>query len=215
MGKLIVTKPKFTIGNKDIKDHHIDDQSIKDHHIEWGIDGSQVSSIDVPYDNVDSNLDSTTVKEALDELAAEVPTPFHQFLDSTQGQTRTYLINTYTVGNNSLLIHVNGQLQRVDEDYTEDTNDTIIFSEPLEHNDKLLFTIFRRSISLYEVQDATQGQTRVYLTSGTYIVGNSSLQVYVNGFISRITEDYVEQFRDTVVFVQALEHNDKLTFVVV
>lgn len=122
---------------------------------------------------------------------------------------------TYTLGDNSLQVFVNGQLMRVgaDNDYEEIDNKRIQFHFPLDESDVVVFRVNGGTSgpSLHENYKALDGQTVFTLASG-YTTGNNSLIVFVNGAYQTIGDDYIETDAKTVTFVEPLEPNDLVTF---
>jgi len=69
-------------------------------------------------------------------------------------------------------------------------------------------------IQNYATFDATNGQT-VFNLPFTYTPGGNTLQVFCDGVLKRITDDYAETNNNTVTFVSGRSLNEKVTFRVV
>jgi hypothetical protein len=122
---------------------------------------------------------------------------------------------TYTLGDNSLQVFVNGQMMRigVDNDYEEIDNKTIEFTFGLDQYDVVVFRVNGGTSgpSLHENYRAVDQQTIFTLASG-YTTGNHSLLVFVNGAYQTLDEDYIETDAKTVTFTEPLEPEDLVTF---
>ena len=143
------------------------------------------------------------------------PTMFQE-IQSTEGQTVFTLPNgTFTVGDHSLQVFVNGMLMREGKtnDYIEIDNRTIEFLFPLTSRDILVFRVAGGTSgpSLSERHQAVAHQTDFKL-AGSYSTGNDSLLVFINGAYQTIGEDYVEVDAKTVRFNEGLEEGDLVTF---
>ena len=57
---------------------------------------------------------------------------------------------------------------------------------------------------------ATQNQTQ-FVLQNAYTLGTNLLQVYLNGVLQRVDDDYFEIDNNTITFKQSLYTNDKVT----
>lgn len=140
----------------------------------------------------------------------------YQEVAASEGQTLFQLPQgTYTIGDNSLQVFVNGQLMRVgvDNDYTEVTNKTVEFTFGLSDLDVVVFRVNGGTSgpSLHESYKALAGQTVFELATG-YTTGNHSLLIFINGAYQTVESDYLETDAKTVTFLEPLEENDLVTF---
>ncbi len=74
---------------------------------------------------------------------------------ATQDQQEFELEYTYRVGQNHLLVYLNGQLQEVDSDYVEIDVNTIELLDPLDAGEKLTFMAFNADFSSGEDEIST------------------------------------------------------------
>lgn len=135
--------------------------------------------------------------------------------------------NSYSVGRNSLIVFVNNIYQAnsstsTQGTYVESTNNTITFPNLLlQDGDEV-------SVIIGSVVDTINPVVRVtklrYVTteaneqaiplpnSEQYVVGNDSLEVYVNGTLATTDIDYYETNATTVTFANALEAETEIIF---
>jgi hypothetical protein len=140
----------------------------------------------------------------------------YQEIVATQGQSEFTLVNgTFTVGDHSLQVFVNGQLMRVgsDNDYIEVNSRTIRFHFGLDEGDVVTFRVNGGTSGplLHENHIAAKDQT-VFTLNGSYETGNNSLLVFVSGAYQTKDVDYVETDSKTVTMLEPLEEGDLVTF---
>lgn len=140
----------------------------------------------------------------------------YQELVASQGQRRfTLPQGTFTVGDHSLMVLVNGQMMRVgpDNDYVEIDSRTIEFNFDLDQDDVVVFRVNGGTSGplMHESYEATAGQT-VFDLASSYAVGNHSLLVFVNGAFQTVDIDYEETSPKRVTFLEPLEEGDLVTF---
>jgi len=133
-------------------------------------------------------------------------------------QTIFQLDITYTPGDNQLLVFLNGVIQRVGDDYTEITSDSIEFIEPCEIDDRIIVIILGYHLGagtyLREDHNSVPGQTQFTLLN-TYELGSNNLFVYLNGALQRKEEDYLEISSNSIELLRTAEADDKLTFIII
>lgn len=176
------------------------------------LDPVQIESSKPGYKNLYEQLEFgrfTSVK------SGAAPTLYQEVV-STEGQSIFTLLNgTYTLGDNSLQVYVNGMLMRIggDNDYVEVDNQTIQFNFGLVNGDVVVFRVNGGTSgpSLHENHKAVSGQL-VFNLSTSYTTGNHSLVVYVNGAYQTLGIDYSETDAKRVTFVEPLEQNDLVSF---
>ncbi|WP_422661736.1 hypothetical protein ACK8P5_25620 (plasmid) [Paenibacillus sp. EC2-1] len=140
----------------------------------------------------------------------------YQEVYASEGQTEFIMPQgSFTLGDHSLQVYVNGQLQRVgfDNDYMEVNSTTIRFNFGLTADEVVVFRVNGGTSgpSLHENYVAQAGQT-IFDLAGSYTTGNHSLVVYVNGAYQTVHEDYDEPSPKRVVFITPLEDGDLVTF---
>ncbi|MNP16056.1 hypothetical protein D3C76_1084350 [compost metagenome] len=65
----------------------------------------------------------------------------HEQHIASAGQTELDLAGSYEVGNNSLIVFINGAYQTINVDYLEDNPKKVIFTEPLEDGDMITLRV--------------------------------------------------------------------------
>lgn len=125
---------------------------------------------------------------------------------ATEGQTVAYLKGEYRVGEYELEVHINGIRQTYEVDYIEYDSHTVQFVEPLEEDDKLLFTVrgTKRNTILHESHIAKENQT-VFTLTNSYHPGRNTLLVFDNGQLLTVGEDYIETDEKTITFVEPFD----------
>lgn len=78
------------------------------------------------------------------------------------------LVTSYTSGNNSLVVFVNGAYQTVDVDYTETDGKTVTFIDPLELDDLVIFRV--EGLPSTQTQYGETTTTRLYNNSNELLV---------------------------------------------
>lgn len=143
------------------------------------------------------------------------PTVYQEIVSESGQQDFSLTGTTYTLGDYSLQVFVNGQLMRagVDNDYVEVDNKNIRFNFGLEDFDVVVLRVNggTSGASLHENYQAMAGQT-VFELATSYATGNHSLLVFVNGAYQTIEIDYEETDAKTVTFIDPLESGDLVTF---
>lgn len=144
------------------------------------------------------------------------PTLYQEVQGKTGVRRYTLPQGTFTVGDHSLMVFVNGQLQRIGEfnDYIEIDSRTIEFThDDITEDDVIVFRVAGGTSgpSLHESYIAEEGQT-VFTLAGSYTTENHSLLVFVNGAFQTVNVDYEETNPKTVTFLEPLEAGDKVTF---
>ncbi|MNQ37646.1 hypothetical protein D3C85_511970 [compost metagenome] len=136
---------------------------------------------------------------------------FEELIAVNEGQMTVALANRYRVGTRELQVYLNGVRQVIDEDYTEIDAYTIEFVEALEDGDKVFVTVGEViNQSLFQQFTANFDQT-VFVLSKQYRVGSHALQVFENGQLLGVNEDYIEQDEYTIVFTQAPSEGARIT----
>jgi hypothetical protein len=136
----------------------------------------------------------------------------HEVYTAFSGQTDFTLAGSYRPGTYELLVYVNGVRQTVNIDYQEIDGKTVRFLTPLEAGDQVLFEVKEvRNTSLHQEFVAVDGQTRFTL-SVPYHPGFNSLQVYENGILLRLYDDYIEVDDMTVELTYPAIAGTKYTF---
>lgn len=122
----------------------------------------------------------------------------YEVYKATANQTIFPLIGSYRPGRYELEVYVNGVRQMLNSDYTETNMNTVTFSSPLDADDEVMFIVREvRRTSMHQEFIAIDGQTDFALSS-PYHVGLNTLQVYENGMLLRVGDDY-EEVSDTLV----------------
>ena len=141
-----------------------------------------------------------------------VGSSLYESYKATSEQTDFSLAGSYRVGTHELLVYVNGVRQTLGKDYREVNNRTVRFIEKLEAEDYVLFTVQEvRNSSLYQEFIAEEGQTEFRLTV-PYHPGFNTLQVYDNGMLLRINDDYIESDETTIILTYGATEGSKITF---
>lgn len=136
---------------------------------------------------------------------------FEELIAVNEGQMTVALGSMYRVGTRELQVYLNGVRQVIDEDYTEIDAYTIEFVEALEDGDKVFVTVGEVvNQSLFQQFTANFDQT-VFVLSKPYRVGSHALQVFENGQLLGVNEDYIEQDEYTIVFTQAPSEGARIT----
>lgn len=136
----------------------------------------------------------------------------YEIYTATDAQTTFSLAGFYRPGTYELEVYLNGSRQMLGADYVEIDNKTVKFTTPVELGDTVLFSVQEmRNSSLYQEFTATAGQT-VFVLTGSYHPRLNTLQVYDNGMLLRIADDYIETDEHTVTLTYPASENAKITF---
>lgn len=106
----------------------------------------------------------------------------HENARATEGQTKFSLIGSYEIGNNSLIVFVNGAYQTLDVDYVETDAKNVTFTEPLEDRDLVTF----RVEGLPSIQQKYSNST----TSRQYNANNELIREETIGESKHIIKEY-------------------------
>jgi hypothetical protein len=179
---------------------------------ETQLDPRQVKSSKEGFDNLYEQLEFGRFNSVKSGAA---PTLYQEVV-AAEGQDLFVLPQgTYTLGDHSLQVFINGQLMRVgaDNDYVEIDNKTVRLTFGLADLDIVVFRVSGGTSgpSLHENYRAMAAQTVFNLATG-YTAGNHSLVVFVNGAYQTIEDDYMETDANTITFTDLLEENDLVTF---
>lgn len=138
-----------------------------------------------------------------------------QDFTATAGQTVFDLSFGYLPGNQEILVFSSGVLMKLTDDYLETDADTITFVVGRSPGERV--TVMRigaqssATPKLWEKYTATGGQT-VFSLSGTYTLGGHGLQVYRNGKLLTVTDEYAETDEQTVTLVTPALAGDVFIF---
>lgn len=136
----------------------------------------------------------------------------HEVYQASSGQIEFILAGSYRVGTHELEVYLNGVRQIIGTDYVEATNKTVQFKDPLEAGDTVMFAVTEvRNTTLHLEFVSTEGQTDFVLPQ-PYHINMNSLQVYSNGMLLRLNDDYEEVNDTTVRFLYPLTAGTKITF---
>lgn len=122
--------------------------TIGDHSLQVIVNG-QVMRVGADNDYVETNSDRVTFTFDLfqnDVVVFRVNggtsgPSLHEEQTAVAGQTEFNLIGSYTVGNSSLIVVVNGAWQAIVADYLETSPKVVTFTEGLEEGDRVLFRV--------------------------------------------------------------------------
>src|SRR3989304_8260682 len=121
------------------------------------------------------------------------------------GQTEIFLSNTFELDTWKLMVYVNGQLQRLNADYVEVDNTTVMFNYELNEDD---------TIETHIVSDTIYDSTYIYAANQQivnvtpFVPGKGLLMVYVNGQLQRLNKDYIEANTSSIKFNYKLNISD-------
>lgn len=142
------------------------------------------------------------------------------------GQTEFTLPFTYTPGNDELWVYRNGVLLTHSkgtniEDYLEVSSSKIELTVSAAAGE--LITVFKiteivgtgSSVVEYTYENyATTEDIDIYKVAQDYVVGDDSLQVFLNGLLLRSSTDYTEVDTNTIELLIDHDNGDSLTFLV-
>jgi len=152
-----------------------------------------------------------------------------QTFDASAGQTSFTLSTSYPVNRNMIEVHLNGDKQRKDIDYSEFDEKTIKFTEGLRAGDVVNFRwqvpfseimISYPDIRIEEAKkvanvmksqtfDVSGGQT-VFKLPTPYEPGTHSIKVFVNGVKQRSGVDFTETDNETITMGEELKGTDRV-----
>jgi hypothetical protein len=142
------------------------------------------------------------------------PTLYQEFV-AAAAQREFTIVNTYSIGDHSLMVLVNGQMMRQgeDNDYIEVNNKTIRFNFDLDAGDVVVMRVNGGTSGplLHERHIASAGQDLVELY-GSYEMGNDSLLVFIDGAYQTLGVDYQEATTKSIQLVEPLEAGSLITF---
>ncbi len=166
------------------------------------IDPSQIKSTKGMYSSLYEQLEFGRFNSVKTGAA---PVLFVEMQAADKQQVFSLPGGTFTIGDHSLMVFVNGQLQGEgsQRDYVEVDNRTVRFNhEDLTSYDVVTFRVAGGTSgpALHEIHTATAGQT-IFNLASKYTVGNHSLQVFAGGIIQAIEIDYAETDSNTVTFL--------------
>lgn len=117
-------------------------------------------------------------------------------------ETFTLTTGTYTLGGKNLRVHVNGAIQLLTTNYTEDSTTTFRFASGLTASDTVSASWIEGQSSVITATAATEvrqnfsaagGAETFTLTGGAaFTPGGDNLKVYLDGVLLQITDDYTE-----------------------
>jgi len=175
------------------------------------IDPSQIKSSKDGFDTLYEQLEFGRFNSVKSGAA---PTIYQEFVSVADQRIFQLVRGTYTMGDYSLQVIVNGQVMRVgiDNDYVETSPSSITFNFDLEADDVVVMRVSGGTSGplLYEQHIAVEGQTELDL-NGSYETGNHSLIVFINGAYQTITVDYAEASSKRITFMEPLEAGDRVT----
>lgn len=176
------------------------------------IDPRQVEASKPGYENLYEQLEFGRFNSVKSGAA---PTLYQEVVATKDQREFAMPQGTFTMGDHSLQVFVNGQLMRIgaDNDYIELSSNSIEFTFGLFADDVVVFRVNGGTSgpNLHEDHIAQNGQT-VFNLAGSYAVGNHGLIVFVNGAYQTLDVDYIEDSAKTVVFTTPLEADDLVTF---
>lgn len=128
------------------------------------------------------------------------------------GDTVVTLSDKYITDGKHLKVYRDGELLIINEDYSESSDTTITFNEPLEI--PVFITCICDSTStvlspIHEEIIATDNQTEFKLKN-TYRVGDNSLSIYVDGKRLECNTHYKEIDMETILFSYPFKANTKI-----
>lgn len=136
----------------------------------------------------------------------------HEVFLATSGQTDFVLAGSYRMGVHELEVYLNGVRQTIEKDYTEVDTKSIRFTAPLELGESVMFAVTEvRNTTLHLEFVATDAQDTFVLTQ-PYHPNMNSLQVFADGRLLRLNDDYEEVNESTVRFLTPLAAGVKVTF---
>jgi len=144
-------------------------------------------------------------------------TMFRQLFTATAGQTLFNLSFTYIPNTNALRVFLNGVYLISGVDFTETSSTSITVAAGLQLNDNLEVSTGVISGNQYQGPavvstfngTATSGQT-VFNLGFSYVPGNNSLQVYMNGLRLINTIDYTETSSTSITLTNGASSGDLL-----
>lgn len=140
-----------------------------------------------------------------------------QEFTATTSQTLFTLTFSYVGGQNELFVWAAGALMQVGVDYTETGPTAITFNVGRPAGQQVVVarigTSSAAALRLWEKQTAVGSQT-VFNLLGTYVPGGHGLQVYQEGSLLTVIDDYTETSPNAVTLVAPATVGDTLIFMV-
>lgn len=175
---------------------------------------------------ISNKNDSDTIKEMIEQLKGN-----NGKLDDTtinflfkDGFREDYIVegndvifnlhNRYIADNQHLRVYRNGELLIPNDDYVENSDTSIKMNYELQPGVILTFMCNSMSNVLSPIHEeiiSTDNQLEFKLKN-TYIVGNNSLSIYVNGLRLECGKDYAETDKETITLNTAFPTGTKLIF---
>jgi hypothetical protein len=124
----------------------------------------------------------------------------------------------YSMGTNSLLIWLNGLLQRVNLDYDELSTTQFRFRAPLQVGDHLSIivvgTLDGTNSYIREDYLVDNVDTHLFSLINSYLPNSQQVLVFLNGQLLTVRDDYLEIDTHTVELPQQLQVDDLVSFVI-
>lgn len=150
-------------------------------------------------------------------------------VDNYSGSTTVFdLVGKYTTGNNSLVVCVDGVIQRLGAsyDYVETDTDTVTFNSALLAGQTVTFmygipsaigdtTTVRENYIVGTASGSYTGSTTVFDLTQSYTVGAQTLMVFYDGVCQTLgaSADYQETSATRVTFLNALTSGHAVSFI--
>ena len=134
------------------------------------------------------------------------------------GVLQLFSTPTYTVGNDSLLVYVDGVLMQNTSDYAETDSFHVTFVNAPANGAALSFLVgtpYSGPVSTFGMGYATGDGTVGPYTTPAYTTGTHALMVFDDGVLMKIGVDYTETTGSSVTFTSARTIGASLSFMVV
>lgn len=128
---------------------------------------------------------------------------------------------TYSVGTGSLYVYVSGLMQRPGIDFLETGSDSFTLTTPVPAGTIVLAiamvevsAVLDQSTGMVEIYHAVGGESLIPVHHFSYTPTSGRLQVFRNGLIQTVADDYTETSSNSITLVESLDVGEKIKFMI-
>lgn len=154
-------------------------------------------------------------------LNANSSVRFESFTASSSQSLFTLTDFQYAIGTGSLLIFVSGIAQRPGIDFYETSVSSFTLSTPVAAGTIVLAmgmvevsAVLDQTTGQVETYEAVGGESLLLIIGFSYTPGSNRLQVFRNGLLQQLVDDYTETSVNSITLVDPLEAGEKIKFMI-
>ena len=146
---------------------------------------------------------------------------FESFIASSSQSLFTLNDFQYSLGTGSLMVFVSGIAQRPGTDFYETSVSSFTLSTPVTAGTIVLAmgmvevsAVLDQTTGMVETYEAAGGETLLFIAGFSYTPGSDRLQIFRNGLLQQLVEDYTETSSNSITLIDSLSIGEKITFMI-